>query len=311
VTAEDKKDPALATAGRGDVQARLMLVLLCLIWGITWPVMKIALEEIPPFSMRTLAAGIGALTLFAICRVKRRSLRIPNAKSWAHVVIASLLNVVGFSVFTAFAQLAAETSRVAIVTYTMPIWAVLLAWAILGERPTRIQGAAIASCVVGLAILIYPLAASGIPLGVVLALCTGLSWATGTVYLQWARIDADPMGVASWQLTIAFFVIAACLLMFEGQLHLGHAHTSALLATAFTGIGGNGIAYGLWFSIVRRLPTTIASLGVLGSPVIGVVSSILLLGERLTVTDTIGFALIFVASACVLLTRQPPAEVAT
>jgi drug/metabolite transporter (DMT)-like permease len=29
-----------------------MLVLLCLIWGVSWPVMKIALEEIPPFTMR-------------------------------------------------------------------------------------------------------------------------------------------------------------------------------------------------------------------------------------------------------------------
>ncbi len=291
-------------AGLGDVRARLMLVLLCLIWGVTWPLMKIALDEIPPLSMRASSAGIGAMTLLAICLVKRRSFRIPTAKAWAHVVIASLLNIVGFSLFSAFAQIEAATSRVAILTYAMPIWAVLLAWAVLGERPTRVQGIAVALCAGGLAVLIRPLATTGIPLGVVLAVATGLSWAAGTVYLKWARIDADPMGVASWQLTIAFFIIAACLLVFEGRLDLGAAHADALFAVAFTGIAGNGIAYGLWFAIVRRLPAATASLGILGIPVIGVVCSILILGERPTAADIIGFALIFAASACVLLSAQ-------
>ncbi len=131
-----------------------------------------------------------------------------------------------------------------------------------------------------------------------------MCWAAGTVYLKWAQIDADPMGVASWQVTIAFVVIAVCMLLFEGRLHLGAAHAPALLAMVSTGIVGNGVAYGLWFAIVRRLPAATASLGVLGSPVIGVIASILILGDRLTAADMIGFALIFAASACVLLAPQ-------
>jgi threonine/homoserine efflux transporter RhtA len=74
-----------------------------------------------------------------------------------------------------------------------------------------------------------------------------------------------------------------------------------------TGVLGTGTAYGLWFSIIRRLPATTASLGVLGSPVIGVISSVLILGERPTATDIVGFALILAASACVLLTRSASA----
>jgi drug/metabolite transporter (DMT)-like permease len=74
----------------------------------------------------------------------------------------------------------------------------------------------------------------------------------------------------------------------------------------FTGIAGNGIAYGLWFSIIGRLTATTASLGVLGSPVVGVIASVLILGEHPTAADMIGFALIFAASACVLLTPGSP-----
>jgi drug/metabolite transporter (DMT)-like permease len=296
---------------RADIGARLMLVVLCFLWGISWPLMKIALNEIPPFSMRTATSALGALVLYLVCRFKGRSLRIPNAKAWAHVTIASLLNVVAFVVFGSFAQLTAATSRVTILAYTMPIWAVLLAWPFLGERPNRVQAVALALCAAGLAILIYPLTATRIPPGIWLALLTGICWGAGTIYLKWARIDADPMGVASWQVTIAFIVITICLLLFEGRPHFGAAHAPALLATMFTGIFANGVAYGLWFAIVRRLPAVTASLGVLGSPVIGVVASILILGDRLTVADMTGFALIFAASACALLARKTPVVVTT
>src|SRR6202041_565323 len=110
--------------GGTDLGARLMLITLCFIWGTTWPLMKVALEEIPPLSMRAVAAALGALTLYLLCVVMRRSLRLPSTKAFVHVVVAASLNITGFSLFSAFAQLAASTSRVTIVAYTMPIWAV-------------------------------------------------------------------------------------------------------------------------------------------------------------------------------------------
>jgi drug/metabolite transporter (DMT)-like permease len=301
-------EPVHPPAGLGDAQARLMLALLCVIWGTTWPIMKIALDGIPPFTMRTISTALAAPTLYLVCRITGRSLHLPNAKAFAHVVIASLLNIVFFTVLIAFGQLVAATSRVAILAYTVPIWSLVLAWPFLGERPSLMQIVALGLCCVGLTVLIYPLAASGIPLGLLLALAAGLSWAAGTVYLKWARIDADPVGVASWQLFVAFVVFVICVFPFEGGLQLGAATTRSLLATAFVGVAGGGIAYGLWFAIVPRLPAVTSSLAVLGSPVIGVLSSMVVLGEIPTTTDIIGFALIFAASACALLGRQPAAK---
>jgi drug/metabolite transporter (DMT)-like permease len=303
-----RADRALDAAPHVDIGARLMLVVLGLIWGITWPVMKIALNEIPPLTMRGAAAVLGAVTYYALCVAMRRSLRIPSLKVWGHVLIAALLNIVAFSLFSAFAQIAATTSRVAILAYTMPIWSVLLAWPFLGERPSRVQATALLLCATGLAILIYPLAANGIPRGIVFALAVGVCWGGGTVYLKWAHIEADQMGVGSWQMTIAAVIIVAAMLLFDGRPHFTDAHVDGLLATAWTGIASNGIAYALWFTIIRRLPAVTASLGVLTSPVIGVIGSFFILGEVPTPADMIGFALIFVASACVLLTRQSVAK---
>jgi drug/metabolite transporter (DMT)-like permease len=298
------RDRAPAQGDAGDIRAKAMLVLNCIIWGITWPLMKIALEEIPPLTMRTLSAALGALTLYLVCLAQRRSFRLRTAKDWAHVTIASILNVVCFALFSAFAQLQATTSRVTILAYTTPIWTVLLAWPFLGERPTRIQTTALGLCAAGIAILIYPLAAAGIPPGILLGLGIGVTWGAGTVYLKWAHIEADPMGVASWQMTIAFVVIAACLLLFDGRLNLEAAHPGGLAAMIFVGIVGNGVAYGLWFAVVRRMSAATATLGSLSVPTIGILSSFLILGEVPTVSDMIGFVLIFAASACILLTPQ-------
>jgi drug/metabolite transporter (DMT)-like permease len=285
-----------------------MLVLLCLIWGVTWPIMKIALEQIPPFSMRTLSAALGALTLGVMCLSTGRSLRIRGRRTWTHIIVSSFINIIAFSMLSAFAQLAAATSRVAILSYTMPVWSVAFAWIFLRERPSGTQTLALALCGIGLAILIYPLTHAGVPIGIVLAVSTGLTWGAGTVYLKWARIQADPMTTAFWQLAIAFVVIGISMLIVEGRLDLSHATSEGLYATLLVGVAGNGFAYGLWFAIVRRLPAMTASLGVLGSPVIGVVASMLILGDRPTSTDLMGFALILAACACVVLGPQQVAR---
>jgi drug/metabolite transporter (DMT)-like permease len=135
----------------------------------------------------------------------------------------------------------------------------------------------------------------------VLALATAVSWAAGTVYLKWAQIDADPMAVVVWQLVVGLLVTVAGLFMFEGSLHLWPVHPRALWALVFSGLVGSAFAYLLWFEIVRRLPATAASLGVLSVPVVGIVASVLVLGERPTIADIVGSVLILAAAAGVLL----------
>jgi drug/metabolite transporter (DMT)-like permease len=109
------------------------------------------------------------------------------------------------------------------------------------------------------------------------------------------------MAVTFWQVVLGFVVIVICQALVEGPLHLWPIRTTTLVALVFAGAVGSGIAYFLWFEIVRRLSAMTASLGVLSVPAVGVVSSVILLGERPTLTDIAGFALILAASACVLL----------
>lgn len=292
---------------RRDVTATLMLVALSFAWGFTWPAMRLALVDIPPFSMRVVSIGLGMVSLLVVVKLQGRSFALSGRHDWIHVVVAAFLNIVGFTMLSSFALLLAGTGRVAMLSYTMPIWAALFAWLALGERFNAARVLALMLCVAGLTIIIYPLATTGVPVGLLLALATGISWGAGTVYLKWARISGDTVAVAAWQLVVAFVFVSVCVPLVEGTLHVSQARLPAILGTIFTGLIGSGLAYFLWFKIIGRLPAMTASLGILSAPVIGVLSTATLLGERPTVPDMIGFALIFAASVCVLIPARSSA----
>src|SRR5262249_39129964 len=161
---------------------------------------------------------------------------------------------------------------------------------------TGMRAVAFMLCVAGLVVLISPLAGAGIPSGILLALGAALGWAAGTIYLKWADIHEEPMAVTFWQVVVGFVVIAICQPLVEGPLHLWPIRMTTLGALVFAGFVGSGIAYFLWFEIVRRLSAMTASLGVLSAPAVGVLSSVVMLGERPTPSDIVGFALILSAS---------------
>ncbi len=96
---------------------------------------------------------------------------MPPRQAWGYIFTVSFFNIILFALCVAYAQLHTMTGRVAIVVYTMPIWASVMSWFVLSERPNKHTIIAIALCAVGMAVLIYPLASTGIPLGIVLSLC--------------------------------------------------------------------------------------------------------------------------------------------
>ena len=282
------------------IKAKVLLVLLALVWGLSWPIMTIALAEISVWTLRVLGFSLSALSLFALIRVQGRSAAIPRGVTWLHIVAASMFHVIGFGRFSSFALLTASTSRVVIVNYSMPIWASLMAWLILGERLSIRAGLGLVLCISGLTVLVYPVATAPSAVGLLLALCCALSWAAGTVYMKWARIAGDLLAITAWQIALGALVFGAGLLIFQGMPVPAAVSLKAVLAVVYNGLIGTGFAYILWFAIIERLPTATASLGSLATPVVGVSSSMLMLGERPTTEDMIGFALIFAAALCVL-----------
>lgn len=289
-----------AQASNTASSAKLLVVVLAFAWGFNWIAAAVALRDVSPWTLRFAGAGIGAAILFSAAMLTGHSLKVPRGEH-VHIMVAGFFNVAAFQVLSGFAQLSGATTRAIIITYSMPIWTVIMSRLVLGEKLTPIRLTAFALCVAGVAILVWPLFAAGFPPSVFYSLGCALSWAFATVYIKWVKVTVEPLANAAWQLLFGFVFIAAGTLLFEGYPRLWPIAGATIWAVLFVGVIGVGLAHFLWWSIVGRLPAITASIGALLVPVIGVSASAVLLGERLSVPDIIGFAMVFAAAACVLL----------
>lgn len=281
--------------------ARLLVLLLALAWGLNWPMSRLTLAELPPWGTRFLSLGLGALVLFMVVAISRRRLLIRPA-TLIHVTVAGFFNVAAFNILNIEAIASGNASRAVVIAYSMPIWAALMAWLTVGEIFDRVRVLALLLCATGLVTLIWPLAQHGLPFSALLSLGCAFAWAIGTVYMKWADIDADAITITAWQLLVGWIFIGAGMLIFEGPPpDVTALHITTIGPLIYNGLIGFGLAYSLWFTIVGRLPAMTASLGSLLVPVVGIAASAAVLGERPTITDYVGFALIFAAAACVLL----------
>ena len=280
--------------------AKLLVVLMGLGWGFNWIAARFILQALPPWTMRAIGIGLGDLTLFTAAAIAGVSLAVPRGER-VKILIAGFFNVLIFNVCSAYAQIYGTTSRAIVIAYSMPIWAALLAHFVLREKLSGVKLGALALCAIGLAILIWPLARAGFPLGALFALGCAWTWAAGTIYLKWAKIRAATLASAAWQLLSGGLMLTAGMLFFEGLPHLWPLPPHVVAWIAYNGLIGMGMAYFLWFVVVDRLPTTTASLGSLLVPVVGVIASAWLVGERPSLYDAIGFACIFASAASVLL----------
>jgi drug/metabolite transporter (DMT)-like permease len=290
----------VSTGGKVANTAKLLVGLLALAWGFHWIAAAFALREVSPWSLRFAGVGLGAVTLFTAARLTGHSLHVPRGER-LHVMIAGFLNVAAFQVMSAFAQQSGATSRVIIIVYSMPIWAAVLGRLMLGERLDKARTLALVLCVSGLSILMAPLLGQKFPPSIFLALGCSWSWAAATVYLKWVKATVTPLANAAWQLLFGFLFIAAGTFVFDGGPRLWPLGPQALISVIYVGVFGVGLAHFLWWAIVARLPTVTAAIGSLLVPVVGVVASVLILGEHPTIPDIVGFALIFGAASCVLL----------
>jgi len=291
-------------------RAKLLLVLCGICWGLMWPIIKIGLSGLSPWSFRLIGFTVGAVTLMAVVKLTGRSLAVPFGMTWVHLFASSVLNVVAFGVFSTFAMLTASTGRVAVVSYSFPVWACLLAWLMLGEKLRGAAALGLALCVCGLVVLVYPVIGSAALVGLGLALASAITWAVGTIYLKLFRIPGDMLVNTAWQVAIAAFVLLLFTLAFEGVPKFEPVPANALIATIFNGLVGSAISYLLWYHIVSHLPAATAALGSLASPAIGVVLSVFILGEVPTTMDVIGFGLIFAAAMSVILQPRERATAA-
>ena len=285
---------------RGQV---ILVLLLGVLWGLNWPTVKIALAEIGPWTLRASALSLASLALVAITLIRGGTLRIRRAYWW-RIALPAVLAISAPNVLIAYAQLSAPTGRIAVVAFTMPVWAIIFARLVLGEPLDQRRLLGLAFGIAGLLALAWPLVLRGeLSLGLLLALAAAFCWAAGTVLLKRFPSEAAPLAFATWQLLIGAACVMVGMLLFEGLRTIRALDRSTLIAFSYHAFLGQALATALWFEVVTKIPAGTAALGTLIVPAVGVASAMLLLGEKPALADYVGLALIMAAASTVLLPR--------
>lgn len=280
---------------------RAIPLVLALLWGLNWPAVRIALDAVPPFTLRAGALACGALVLLGIAALRGASLRVPPGMS-GRILIAGVLNIAVFNIATAFAQLSTSTSRAAVLTFTMPLWTALFARLVLGERIDRTKAMALAIGAAGIALLAWPVLSDSANLsGLVWPLLAALGWAAGTVFLKWRPIAGDRLVATGWQLLVGSACAWLGVFLAGETPRLDGFDTRVVAALAFHVLPAMALAYVLWFRMLEHHSATSSALTTLMIPVVGVLGAMILVGERPGALDLAGFSAILMAAALVLL----------
>lgn len=281
------------TSRRGAVAALLATLVL---WAYSWVVMKQALAYAGPFDFAALRYLLGAGVLFLALAVTRQRIMPPPLAATA---LIGLCQTAAFQGLEQWALVDGGAGHVALLAYTMPFWAVLLAWPLLSDRPTRRQWTGTALAAVGLVFILEPWRGLGRPLSTALAIAGGIAWAAGTVLSKrlFQRHAVAPLNLTAWQMLFGGLALGAVALVVPQKPTVwNHALIGALI---YSVVFASSLAWWLWLIVLQRLPTAVASLSSLGVPVLAVLLAWAITHEQPSPMEGVGIVFVLLGLAAV------------
>jgi len=296
-----------ASVGNSEVEGKkspmpraiVALILMSLIWGYNWVLVKEAMRHASPFDFSAIRTIGGGIILLGVLAWQGRPLRPRNVPMTLLVGFLCTTLSVGFATW---ALVEGGAGKMAILVYAMPFWLILMAWPLLGERPHGGQWLAMALALAGLVLLVEPWAWRGDFFPSMLAVLSGLAWAASAVVTK--RMDRsgdlDVLSLSAWQVLFGgFFLALISLAVPSGPIRWSPWFAGVM---TYNIVLTSAVAILMWFYVLKVLPAGIAGLGSLATPVLGLFFAYAVLDERLSFWEGWGGVLILAALA--ILTVQ-------
>ena len=287
----------------------ILVALLSVGWGLTWPTMKIALSEFPLWTFRAASCLAAGLCLLGFAGLAKGAF-MPRSSEWVRLTLAALCNVTGWQILVSYGVQIVPAGHAAMIAYTMPLWVVVLGAGLLGQSLDVPSIAGVALGLAGILTLVLPDlgSLSHSPIGVGLILLGALSWATGTLIQKHYGTGLSTLASTGWQLVLGSVPIAL-LAPFIEDVHVPQASGRAWAAAVYITFVGLVLCFFLWFKIVSLTSASSASISTLLVPALGTVSGALFLNEGLGWREFAGLA--FISGAVFLVLVSPVIESST
>jgi len=288
-------------------KAYIPIAVLALVWGCNWPVLKMGVSEIAPLTFRAMTLPLAGLGLLLFSKAAGNSIRVPRGW-WPKVGMLAALSITGWNALVLFGVQQLPSGRSAILAYTMPIWATLIALMVLREHMSRRKVIGFLLGMTGMFLLLGDDARNlqHAPFGAYLIIGGALMWALGTVLLRKWRPPMVQSALTGWMMLAGSIPLVLIAPLFDdaGMAQFAHLSGRAWFAIAYNIFLAGTLAHFLWYTLARTLPVAVSSMSSLPVPVVGVFAGMILLGERPGATEWVALVLVIVALAAVLVPER-------
>ncbi len=273
--------------------AWFLLALIVLIWGLSWPIMKIGLAYIDPlwFTVARLTVALIAISclLIFLGRFKR-----PHKEDLPIVFGVGVMQFAGFVSMINLGLMEVNAGRAALLAYTTPLWVAPVAHFFLKQKLSinKVLGVAVGLC--GLMILFNPMAFDWSNWQVVkgngLLLMAALIWALSILHVGQHKWRGSVLELAPWQIIVALCITIP--LAWFADTKPVTWNRELILVILYNGVLASAIAQWASIRVTQLLPAVTVSLGFLMVPLAGIFFSSIWLKEPFTLTLAIGSVLI-------------------
>jgi len=264
--------------------AYLALLVVCIVWGVSWVGTKEAVRNMPPFQMvgiRQLLAGLAYVGFFLV-----RGAKLPSRKDWKIILFLSFLNFMVSNGLATWGVKLTTAGISAIIGAIFPLWLVIILTFRGGNRFPRMAWFGILLGFVGICIIFYDhlklLFDYSFLGGIVLGLVAALAWAYGTIYTKEYAEDFDPYQSIGWQMLISGVALNILASLTGQTIPISEITLYTWQAIFFLVVVSSIIAFLAYLYALQRLPTSLVSTYAYINPIVAVFAGHFLIHEKLS-----------------------------
>jgi drug/metabolite transporter (DMT)-like permease len=264
--------------------AYLALLVVCIVWGVSWVGTKEAVRNMPPFQMvgiRQLLAGLAYVGFFLV-----RGAKLPGRKDWKIILFLSFLNFMVSNGLATWGVKLTTAGISAIIGAIFPLWLVIILTFRGGNRIPRMAWFGILLGFVGICIIFYDhlklLFDYSFLGGIVLGLVAALAWAYGTIYTKEYAEDFDPYQSIGWQMLISGVALNILASLTGQTIPISEITLYTWQAIFFLVVVSSIIAFLAYLYALQRLPTSLVSTYAYINPIVAVFAGHFLIHEKLS-----------------------------
>jgi drug/metabolite transporter (DMT)-like permease len=297
-----------AAGRRSRLSSWIALGVVYLAWGSTYLAIRVGVGHLPPFFLAGIRYVIAGTLLYPVGRWAAARGRGPGEgsarpgwKAWlAGAVIGILLLFAGNGGVTV-AETSLPSGLAAVLVATVPLWMIVFAWPVQGQRVTWRSAAGLVAGLAGVAILVGG-TASGRMSGVLIVLGAAAAWGFGSVLGHRLPLPPQAMLAAAVEMLAGGAVLLAVAAGTGefGRIGWASVPASSWLALAYLVVPGSILAFTAYGYALARLPLATVSTYAYVNPVVAVLAGIVVLGEQFTWREGLGAALV-VASVVIIV----------